>query len=169
MWCRPAGRILIPVFLEIERKFLVADGSWQAHAVRHEHLQDGLISHSAERKVRVRIRDGSATLTIKAKREGIRDIEFEYPIPLSDARELLASHCGDLTLEKTRYYVPHGAFVWHVDVYDGLLDGVVLAEVELPGEHADLPLPRWVGAEVTGRPEYRKINLQRMRQVALAG
>lgn len=156
------------VFVEIERKFLVADGRWRAHAVRHEHLSDGLICHSAERKVRVRIRDDSATLTIKAKREGIRDVEFEYAIPLSDAREMLASHCGDLVLDKTRYYVPHAGLVWHVDVYEGSLDGVVLAEVELPDENADLPLPEWVGAEVTGRPEYKKINLQRMRQAALA-
>jgi CYTH domain-containing protein len=157
------------VFLEIERKFLVADGGWRAHAIRQEHLKDGLVSHSAERKVRVRIRDGSATLTIKAKKEGIRDVEFEYPIPMADARELLASHCGDLILEKTRYFVPHAGLLWHVDVYEGALDGVVLAEVELPDEHADLALPRWVGAEVTGQPEYKKINLQRMRQVALAG
>ena len=156
------------MFVEIERKFLVADGSWRAHAVRQEHLRDGLICHSAERKVRVRIRDDSATLTIKAKREGIRDVEFEYAIPVSDAREMLASHCGDLVLDKTRYYVPHAGLVWHVDVYEGLLDGVVLAEVELPDEDTDLALPEWVGAEVTGRPEYKKINLQRMRQAAPA-
>lgn len=156
------------MFVEIERKFLVADGRWRAHAVRHEHLRDGLICHSAGRKVRVRIQDGSASLTIKAKREGIRDVEFEYAIPVSDAQEMLASHCGDLVLEKTRYYVPHAGLVWHVDVYEGSLDGVVLAEVELPDENTDLPLPEWIGAEVTGRPEYKKINLQRMRQAAPA-
>jgi adenylate cyclase len=157
-----------PVIVEIERKFLIADGSWRAHAVRHEHLRDGLISHSAERKVRVRIRDDSATLMIKAKKKGIRDVEFEYAIPLSDAREMLASHCGDLILDKTRYHVPHAGLVWHVDVYEGSLDGVVLAEVELPDENTDLALPEWVGAEITGRPEYKKINLLRMKQTALA-
>jgi CYTH domain-containing protein len=157
-----------PVFIEIERKFLVADGSWRAHVVRHERLRDGLIYHSAERKVRVRIRDDSATLTIKAKREGIRDVEFEYAIPVSDAREMLASHCGDLVLDKTRHYVPHAGLVWHVDVYEGSLDGVVLAEVELPDENTGLALAEWVGAEVTGRPEYKKINLHRMGQAALA-
>ena len=156
------------MFVEIERKFLVADDGWRAHAVRHEHLRDGLISHSAERKVRVRIRDDGATLMVKAKRKGIRDVEFEYAIPVSDARDMMASHCGDLVLEKTRHFVPNAGLVWHVDVYEGLLDGVILAEVELPDEKTDLPLPGWVGAEVTGRPEYKKINLQRMRQAALA-
>jgi CYTH domain-containing protein len=156
------------VIVEIERKFLVADGSWRAQAVRHEHLRDGLISYSAERKVRVRLRDDGATLTIKAKRKGIRDVEFEYAIPLSDALEMLASHCGDLVLAKTRHHVPHAGLLWHVDVYEGSLDGVVLAEVELPDENTDLALPEWVGTEVTGRLEYKKINLLRMRQAALA-
>ena len=58
--------------------------------------------------------------------------------------------------------MPNAGLVWHVDVYEGLLDGVILAEVELPDEKTDLPLPGWVGAEVTGRPEYKKINLQRI-------
>lgn len=156
------------MLIEIERKFLVADHRWRAHAVRHEHLTDGLICHSAERKVRVRLKDHRATLTIKAKKDGIKDVEFEYDIPVSDARAMLASHCGDLVLEKVRYYVPHAGFVWHVDVYGGALEGIVLAEVELPDENVDLPLPEWVGVEVTGRPEYRKINLQRTRQAALA-
>jgi adenylate cyclase len=58
--------------------------------------------------------------------------------------------------------------VWHVDVYEGLLDGVVLTEVELPDENADLALPGWVGAEITGCSEYKKVSLLRMRQAALA-
>jgi CYTH domain-containing protein len=81
---------------------------------------------------------------------------------------MLASHCGDLVLDKTRHYVPHAGLVWHVDVYEGSLDGVVLAEVELPDENTGLALAEWVGAEVTGRPEYKKINLHRMGQAALA-
>ena len=116
----------------------------------------------------MRLRDDSATLMMKAKKEGIRDVEFEYAIPLADAQEMIASHCGDLVLDKTRYYVPHAGLVWQVDVYEGLLDGVVLAEVELPDENIELALPEWVGAEVTGRPEYKKINLLRARQAALA-
>ena len=40
---------------------------------------------------------------------------------------------------------------------------IPLAEVELPREGIDVPLPPWVGAEVTGQPDYKKINLQKAR------
>lgn len=147
--------------IEIERKFLVAHDGWRRHSVRKSHLRDGLISCSSERKVRVRIRDDRATLTIKAKKGGIRDVEFEYEIPREDAEELLAAHCGKHVLCKTRHCVPCDGFVWDVDVYEGILDGVVLAEVA--SEDVQVPLPDWIGPEVTGQPEYKKINMQEAR------
>ncbi|MGD9886104.1 CYTH domain-containing protein [Reyranella sp.] len=148
---------------EIERKFLVANDAWRKRYVRKDHIKDGLVCFSAERKVRVRLRENRATLTIKGKKAGFRDYEFEYEIPVADAKELLASHCDGYVLEKTRYHVPHGSLVWEVDVYEGILDGIVLAEIEVSSETAPIPLPDWIGAEVTGRPEYKKINLQRAR------
>jgi CYTH domain-containing protein len=50
--------------------------------------------------------------------------------------------------------------LWHVDVYCGLLQGTVLAEVELKDESQELTLPAWVGKEVTGDPFYRKVNMR---------
>ena len=145
--------------LEIERKFLVRDESWRAHCVRQHEIRDGLIAIADGRKVRVRICDQRATLTVKTKTESLANNEFEYEIPLSDAEELLAHHCLRDALAKTRYVVPHGRDVWHVDSYKGILEGVVLAEVELPSETADLVLPPWIGREVTGNPDYKKINM----------
>ena len=51
-----------------------------------------------------------------------------------------------------------------VDEYHGLLDGVILAEVELPSEDARLVLPAWVGKEVTGVDKYRKITMVKARR-----
>jgi CYTH domain-containing protein len=154
--------------IEIERKFLIANDGWRKHVVRKKELRDGLISYSPARKVRVRIEDDRATLTIKSKKAGITDAEFEYEIPILDAEELLGLHCGSDILCKTRYFVPHAGFMWEIDVYEGLLKGVVIAEVEINSEDVEVPLPDWVGTEVTGRPEYKKINLMKARQ-ALQG
>ena len=41
----------------------------------------------------------------------------------------------------------------------GLLDGVVLAEIELADAGQEFALPDWIGAEVTADPRYRKINM----------
>ena len=63
-------------------------------------------------------------------------------------------------LEKIRHYVPYQGFVWEVDVYEGILSGMILAEVELENADIRVPLPRWIGSEVTGDPEYKKINMR---------
>jgi adenylate cyclase len=150
---------------EIERKFLVSGEAWRSLATRSVRLRDGLIAVTDDRKVRVRIyeEDARATITIKARAGGFRNAEFEYEIPMADAEELLASHCGVNVLSKHRYFVPHRGFVWHVDVYEGILDGVTLAEVEVAREDAPLILPNWIGQDVTGRPEYKKLNMLRAR------
>lgn len=122
-------------------------------------IRDGLVARTADRKVRVRIYDERATIAVKAKREGFSDAEFEYDIPKADAEEMLASYCGQQLLTKVRYDVPYKGFTWQVDVYEGPLEGVILAEVELPRVDVDVPLPDWIGKEVTGRPEYKKTNM----------
>jgi len=149
--------------LEIERKFLVRDDGWRNHCIRQHDIRDGLIAVAPGRQVRVRVCDQRATLTVKAKTEALANAEFEYEIPLADAEELLAYHCLHSALPKTRYVAPYGGRIWHVDVYEGALKGVVLAEVELPSETAEVTLPPWIGKEVTGNPAYKKINLMNGR------
>ena len=149
--------------IEIERKFLLTGDGWRKLSVRQERLRDGLLATTADRKVRVRIYGARATLTVKAKAGSFHNAEYEYEIPVADAEELLARHCDGNLLTKTRHYVPYEGFMWEIDVYEGLLAGVVLAEVELPREGIDVPLPPWIGAEVTGQPDYKKINLQKAR------
>jgi CYTH domain-containing protein len=108
-----------------------------------------------------------ATLAVKTKREGLARDEFEYAIPRSDAAQLIAIHCDKDVVVKTRYFVPHQGFTWEVDVYEGILSGVVLAEVELEREEIEVPLPDWIGREVTNDPAYRKINMLRARLARL--
>jgi len=149
--------------VEIERKFLVRDDSWRNQVTRRQEIRDGLIAFEKNRKVRVRICDQQATLTVKSKTAGLANVEFEYDIPMADAEDMMAHHCLRAGLAKTRYFVPHGDHTWQVDVYKGVLAGVVLAEVELASETADLVLPPWVGREVTGDPAYKKFNMVNAR------
>jgi adenylate cyclase len=143
--------------LEIERKFLVKDASWREQCTKCERLRDGLVAVSDSLKVRVRLYDDRATLAIKTKRVGAVRHEFEYEIPRSDAEKLLAEHCGYRKLEKTRHHLKHEGFRWIVDVYEGILKGVTIAEVELERPDVHVPLPKWVGREVTNDPRYTKL------------
>ena len=148
------------VALEIERKFLVANDGWKNSIARRVRIRDGLIANNNGQKARVRIADDVATIALKSRRRGliVRD-EFEYAIPLSDAEEILRIMCDGNVLYKIRHFVLHTSNTWQVDVYKGLLDGVVLAEIELTDVDQTLILPDWIGAEVTSDPRYRKINM----------
>ncbi len=152
---------------EIERKFLLENSSWRAAAYKRERLVDGLVAASDGRKVRVRLYEDRATLAIKSARKGLKRAEFEYEIPLADATELVAKHCGEKVLAKTRHYVEHMGYIWEIDEYVGLLEGVVIAEVELDTEDDHVPLPPWIGREITYDPNYRKINLLNARFASL--
>ena len=155
---------------EIERKFLVRSDAWKALVVRTSKITDGLLLTSGDRKLRIRIRGDQATMAYKGAREGLARDEFEYPIPMSDAAYLIAHQCESYVLTKTRHEVPHQGFLWEVDVYDAPLDGVILAEVELTHEDVTVPLPDWLGEEVSGQLRYRKLNMltERLAELALA-
>ena len=153
--------------LEVERKFLVATDGWKGFVTRQIRIRDGLIASTGGNKARVRIADTNATIALKSRRDGPTRTEFEYAIPYSDAVEMLRTMCDGRVLEKVRHVIPHADTVWHVDVYEGILNGVVLAEVELLHADQKPDLPGWVGKEVTNDPMYRKINMQRQRIVDL--
>ncbi|KJF67313.1 MULTISPECIES: CYTH domain-containing protein [Rhizobium] len=135
---------------EIERKFLVAGDEWRNEVTHSMAFRQAYVASLENRSVRVRIvnrRD--ATLTIKIGASALVRDEYEYSIPLADAEELMASAPG-VVIEKTRHTVDHRGFTWEVDVFEGIYQGLVVAEVEMDDENADPDLPSWLGKEVTG-------------------
>jgi len=139
---------------EIERKFLVRSDGWRSAVETRSVLRQGYIASMDDRSVRVRILDDrSARLTIKIGRSAITRDEFEYDIPIADAKELLQNAIG-IVIEKTRHRVPYEGFVWEVDVFAGEHRGLVIAEVEMTAETDNPALPAWLGREVTGDFRY---------------
>ena len=141
--------------VEIERKFLVV-GEFPRH--ESSKMVQGYLSSESDCTVRVRLEDERAVMAIKGKAVGIRRAEFEYDIPMEEGRELLAL-CGDNLVEKTRYYCPCGNHVWEVDVFAGLNEGLVTAEIELSAEDEVFTMPGWLGKEVSDDPRYRNSQL----------
>lgn len=145
--------------VEIERKFLVIGDSWKAQAVKIVRIQQAYLSKEGKASVRVRIRDNAtATITVKSKTAQLVRAEFEYRVPVADAEAMLALRQGNI-IDKARHIVPFQGYTWEIDVFQGSLAGLVLAEVELPNTHASPMLPGWVGREVTGDPRYSNMTL----------
>jgi len=137
--------------IEIERKFLVVGDAWRvAPAVFYS---QGYLNRDKTRTVRVRIAGEQAFLTIKGVSVGASRAEFEYPIPLEDARELLAL-CEQPLIEKYRRKILHEGFLWEVDEFLGENLGLVVAEIELPSEDTVFIRPDWVCEEVTDDARY---------------
>jgi len=153
---------------EIERKFLLRNEGWRAEAVGVERIRDGLIGLFGGGKVRVRLADSFASVTIKSDYDGLSRREFEYSIPQGDAELMLGTMCGDFIFEKSRHCVMHAGFEWSVDIYTGRLEGAALAEIELDREDQDFPLPPWIGQEVSGDWRFRKRNMFRLAQASPA-
>lgn len=140
---------------EIERKFLVKGSGYKDHSIKAIEIAQGYLSYAPEATVRVRISDRHGFLTVKGKNRGVERGEWEYEIPLNDARELIDSLCGGKTISKTRFIVPYNGLTWEVDEFHGRLEGLVVAEVEIPSVDFDItPLPAFAGNEVTGDPRY---------------
>ena len=135
---------------EIERKFLVTNDSYRHMATSSSHIEQGYLSRDPEATVRVRVRDDRAFLTVKGRNHGMVRDEWEYPIPVGDARIMLRRCARGSILQKRRYLVPFEGFTWEVDEFGGDHAGLVVAEVELPSADTVAPLPPFVGEEVTG-------------------
>jgi adenylate cyclase len=141
---------------EFERKFLLKNAGWEAAIVGSRKLSDGLLSNSNGNKVRVRIADRKGSIAIKGPKTDLSRAELEYEIPLADAEFMLRDLCGADVCNKTRYLVSHDFHVWHVDVYGGVLEGLVVAEIELDHANENFVIPDWAGQEVTDDPRYGK-------------
>lgn len=138
--------------IEIERKYLVRSGEWKELAMPVQYSQGYLVADEG-RTVRVRIAGNSGFLTIKGKSEGMSRKEFEYPIPLTDARELLLLSKIPI-VEKKRYRIEWEGKIWEIDVFEGRNEGLILAEIELKSEDEQFSIPPWIGEEVTGDLRY---------------
>ncbi|MDY7537799.1 CYTH domain-containing protein [Undibacterium sp. RTI2.1] len=144
--------------IEIERKFLVTNTDWKQQG-QGVHLCQGYICSDPGRIVRVRIEGEQAMLTIKGKTEGISRGEWEYPIPVQDARELLSGLCAQPLIEKYRYRILYQGLMWEVDEFLGDNAGLIVAEVELESESQAFSRPAWLGEEVSHDHRYANANL----------
>ena len=151
--------------IEIERKFLVSSDGWRTAAHRVIPMAQGYINDmgaldrgTQNASVRVRIEGDHAALNLKSRTIGHTRQEFDYPIPVADARDLLELCVGGL-IDKRRHLVRHAGHLWEVDEFLGDNAGLVVAEIELVSVDEAFATPDWIGAEVTELERYYNLAL----------
>ena len=144
---------------EIERKFLV-DQSSLPNDINGIEYSQSYISINESGVVRVRIKEETAVLTIKSGGLGISRDEFEYEIPLEDAKALQNIFNNEI-IYKTRYNIIYKGKKWEVDQFHKQNKGLWIAEIELESEEESFDVPEWVLEEVTGDEKYYNSNLSK--------
>jgi adenylate cyclase len=149
---------------EIEHKYLVQSEAWRKQARYGGHYRQGYLSTDLERSVRVRVSGDKAVLTIKSSgggdRNGLQRAEFEYPIPVADANQILDHLCRQPLIEKTRFRISQNGNTWEVDKFEKENDGLVIAELEISKvNRSPAHLPSWIGEEVSSDDRYSNANL----------
>lgn len=151
--------------LEIERKFLLRGmPRLPDHAVRTEIAQGYLPGERLQERVRRVRRAGEPARfyrTVKVG-SGLSRTELEEEADEATFRRLWPLTKGR-RIRKLRFKVPEGDLTWEIDRFRGRR--LVLAEVELPSEDTEIPIPDWlrdhIDRDVTGEDEYVNINLAR--------
>ncbi len=144
---------------EIERKFLLANDSWREQADVGMAYCQGYLVGSRLASVRVRIQGERAFINIKSATISITRQEYEYEIPVTEAREMLDTLCEKPLVEKTRYRIAQGKHTWEIDEFHGENQGLIVAEIELMDENESFEKPDWLGREVSDDVRYYNVNL----------
>lgn len=153
---------------EIEVKYVVTEQSFNellAAGVLQNGtpIKQGYLNSDKDRTVRVRVYGSEAFITVKGASEGISRKEFEYPIPVREAEEMLK--LCETSLSKTRFLVTHNGDQWEVDVFEDHLEGIVVAELELEYSDQAYMLPSWCGQDVSRDPQFYNSRMATKRPV----
>ena len=134
--------------IEIERKFLVNKKLLPENS-KSQMIEQAYLTDDPERLLRIRIAGSCAFLNIKGKGTSIARTEFEYEIPVKDARKLMKMTIFP-PIKKIRHIIFHEGKKWEVDFFSGKNEGLIVAEIELDHEDEKVLFPEWIGKEVTG-------------------
>ena len=145
---------------EIERKFLIHKKLWDnLQKPAPVLIEQNYIFNAKPLTLRTRIKGNKGYITLK-KGKGITRLEYEYEIPISDAKELMMIDSSSTPIEKKRYSIDYKGKTWEVDVFLGLNKGLIIAEIELNDENEPFEIPIWIDKEVSSISKYLNSNLQ---------
>ena len=133
--------------MEIERKFLIKKLPEDLDAYPVRHLEQGYLCTAPV--VRIRRDNDKYELTYKGKGCMIRE---EHNLPLTkDAYEHLREKIDGRLIAKKRYMIPFEKYTVELDVFEGDLAPLLLAEVEFASEEEAMAFtpPEWFAEDVT--------------------
>jgi adenylate cyclase len=144
--------------MEVERKFRLRQPP-DLSGSDADPIEQGYLAVGAEGEVRLR-RKGEQTLLTVKRGAGLSRGEVEIEIS-GEQFEALWPLTERRRLRKRRHVLPHDSLEIEVDVYEGELEGLIVAEVEFDSEEEarSFEPPAWLGDDVTGDERFLNENL----------
>ena len=146
--------------MEIERKFLIKILPENLENYPCRHLEQGYLCV----KPVVRIRKDNEKYELTYKSGGMMARQ-EYNLPLTqDSYEHLRTKVDGRVITKKRYMIPFNPYTIELDIFEGDLAPLVIAEVEFPSieEANSFTAPDWFGEDVTYDGHYHNSYLSRI-------
>ena len=146
--------------MEIERKFLVEKVPQNLQSYPCRTLEQGYLCTGPV--VRIRKDNDKYELTYKSKGMMVRE---EHNLPLTkDAYEHLKGKIDGRLISKKRYLIPYESYTIELDIFEGDLAPLILAEVEFQTEDQanSFTPPDWFAEDVTFSPLYHNSFLSRL-------
>lgn len=145
---------------EIERKFIIQSIPFPLDGYLFEDIRQGyLVTSEKGYEVRVRQKGDHCFLTVK-KGGGLERQETEIAISRDQFEKLYGATAGE-RLEKKRYIIKDQGLTIELDIFEGRLRGLMVAEVEFRSvdEGKAYRAPDWFGREVTEDKRFANRNL----------
>jgi len=159
--------LLVARHLEIERKFLVSNLPVGRKRNASSQIVQGYFPMASKNlEIRLRRKGSKHFITIKGG-HGRRRLEEEIEIPESKFRSLWPL-TREARIAKRRYRIPCDGHTIEMDVYQGPHRGLITADVEFGSVHESRSFqpPKWLGREITGKPQYANQGLARRGSLA---
>lgn len=147
--------------MEIERKYLVKSIPENLKDFPCRIIEQGYLNTAPV--IRIRKDNENYELTYKSKGLMIRE-EYNLPLTKEAYGHLLLKIDGCL-IKKRRYMIPlKGGLTVELDIFEGKLAPLILAEVEFPdeGSAASFTPPDWFGEDVTFSGKYHNSRLSQL-------
>ena len=146
--------------LEIERRFLIKNENWKEFITKKIYIEQGYLSKSLDGWIiRVRFTGKDSKIALKKHIKGFTNLEFEYPIPRSDAETIMSNISS--TIKKERFFLEVAKRSWIIDCFKENNYPLEIAEIELSNEEEDLFLPSFISKEITGLTHYSNFSLSK--------
>ena len=149
--------------IEIEKKFIVKNDNWKNFVSNKFIIKQAYLTENNQIRTRIRITPNKAYLTLKVIQINISRTEFEYQIPINDAKYLFSM--SNYQIFKTRYILNHFNDEWVVDVFEKNHLGLIIAEIELKSENQKFKVPTWIGKDISTDKKYSNFCLAKSNKI----